>query len=76
MKEVFVLYDSGSREVIRVFRDMEKAIVTAMNRLTFFRHTCVGFFADAEEAIIEYMDHDTGELCALTIQASNIDEGI
>lgn len=74
MKKVYVLYDSSVCEPIRVFCDMEVAMVAALNRLTIFSHICVGFSADEEEAVIEYRHHGTGKLYALTVQACDLDE--
>ena len=74
MKKVYVLYDSGICEIIRAYSDMEKAITAAINRLTIFHHTCVGFFSDEDDgAVIEYVHHDTGKLCALTVQATDLE---
>ena len=68
MKKVYVLYDSGTCEVVRVFSSMEKAIAAAINRMTIFLHTCIAFLADEDGALIEYKHHDTGKMYALTVQ--------
>lgn len=73
MMKVYVLYDCGTCEIIRAFNSMEKAMVAAMNRLTFYRHTCVGFEYGDEYTAVKYIDHDTGVRCALTVQTIDME---
>ena len=74
--KLFVLYDSGICEVIRIYDSMDLAMSAAINRVALLEYTCVGFSADDEFAVIEYRDNHTGEKHALTVQAAVYSKGI
>ena len=73
--KLFVLYDSGICEAIRIYDSMDLAMSAAINYIAQFQYTCVGFSADDDFAVIEYRDQ-TGEECALTVQAAVYSKGI
>ena len=73
--KLFVLYDSGICEVIRIYDSMDLAMSAAINRVALLEYTCIGFSADDDFAVIEYRDQ-TGEKYALTVQAAVYSEGI
>ena len=74
MKTIFVLYDTGVAETIRAFDSMDRAITVAIKRLQFFNHECMSFDYFEEYTVIEYVDHETGILEALTITATTYEE--
>lgn len=74
MNNVYVLYDAGTCEVIRVYPNMSKAMTAAVNRLLIFQHICLGVYYDEEYAVIEYRDHENGEKYALLIEQAAMDK--
>jgi len=74
MNNVFVLYDAGTCEIIRVYPSMNKAITAAVNRLVIFRHICLGVYYDEEYAVIEYRDYESGKKYSLLIEQAMMDK--